>query len=1210
MNAPDGPATSGPALLGVRHHGPGSARAVRAALERRRPRAVLVEGPPEADAIVHLAADPDMRPPVALLAHAADDPGRSAFWPLADFSPEWVAIRWALDRGAAVRFIDLPAAHTLAPWPGRPEPPHPDPVEALAAAAGRDDPERWWEDAVEHRGGMPGRDPLASFRAIAEAMAALRPADGGPDGGGPDAPTGHDAVREAHMRLRLREARREFGDDIAVVCGAWHVPALAARRTAAADRRVLRGLPKVRTEIAWVPWTHRRLARRSGYGAGVTSPGWYGHLFRTPDRPVERWMTTVARLLRAEGHPVSSAHVIEAVRLADTLAAVRGRPLPGLAETTDAILAVMCDGSPVPLALVQDRLVVGDALGTVPDAAPAAPLRRDLTRLQRTLRLPPEAALREREFDLRKDIGAARSRLLHRLRILGVDWGEPLPARGGSGTFKEVWRLCWEPGLAVRLAEAGVWGTTVGAAAAARAGAAARSAGSPAEVTALAEQCLLAGLPDALPAVLRALADRAALEADVGRLARALPALVRAVRYGDVRRTDTGALAGVAAALAERVFAGLPDACSGLGRDAAREALGDVDAVHRAVALLERPGVRERWAAVLAGLAGRERIPGEIRGRAARLLLDEGRLPDARAARLMALALSPAEEPAEAAAWIEGFTTGDGAGGLLLVHDERLFALTDAWLTGVPAGTFPGVLPLLRRTFAEFAPAVRRAVGERVRAGGPGPSSAPGRTPPLDPVRAAAVLPTLRLLLDLGDDLDDNPGDNHDEAPTAPPVPGPGVPGDAPTDAARRERLRRWRLVLGAGCGPDGCDPDGRGTDGTGTELDGDDAAMDRALEALYGAPRAGRGTGRDGRRGGGLGASAPRVARWLGDIRTYFPSSVVQVMQRDALERLGLTQLLLEPELLTAVEADVHLAGTLLSLARAMPEETRATAREVVRKVVRDLEDRLAGRTRAALTGALDRSARARRPRPRDIDWNLTIRANLQHYLPEHRAVVPERLVGHARAARSLRKEVFLCVDQSGSMAASVVHAAVFGAVLASTRSLDTRLIAFDTAVVDLTDRLADPVEALFGVQLGGGTDIDRALAHCQSRITRPAETVVVLISDLHEGGTPGGMLRRVAAMKAAGVRFVALLALSDDGTPAHDHEHAAALAALGVPAFACTPDLFPEVMAAALENRPLPVPGPSIAGPRASFRAGPEQGPDDGPDDGGTEEPRTRWA
>ncbi|MFE5544887.1 VWA domain-containing protein [Streptomyces sp. NPDC056534] len=392
--------------------------------------------------------------------------------------------------------------------------------------------------------------------------------------------------------------------------------------------------------------------------------------------------------------------------------------------------------------------------------------------------------------------------------------------------------------------------------------------------------------------------------------------------------------------------------------------------------------------------------------------------------------------------------------------------------------------------------------------------------------------------------------------PTAGPSAGvqPGPAGD--------ERLRRWRLVLGGG-----------ESDGTGRALTGTDAAMDGALTALYGrGNQGGDRTGRD--RSAGLGASAPSVARWLGDIRTYFPSSVVQVMQRDAIDRLGLATLLLEPEMLEAVEADVHLVGTLLSLHQAMPETTRETARAVVRKVVDDLEKRLATRTRATLTGALDRSARISRPRHRDIDWDRTIRANLKNYLPEHRTVVPERLIGHGRASQAIRKEVVLCVDQSGSMAASVVHASVFGAVLASMRSIATRLVVFDTAVVDLTDRIDDPVDVLFGTQLGGGTDINRALAHCQSKITRPADTVVVLISDLYEGGIRDEMLKRVAAMKASGVQFIALLALSDEGAPAFDRDHAAALAALGAPAFACTPDLFPEIMAAALEKRPLPIP------------------------------------
>ncbi|WP_405636684.1 VWA domain-containing protein [Streptomyces sp. NBC_01178] len=407
--------------------------------------------------------------------------------------------------------------------------------------------------------------------------------------------------------------------------------------------------------------------------------------------------------------------------------------------------------------------------------------------------------------------------------------------------------------------------------------------------------------------------------------------------------------------------------------------------------------------------------------------------------------------------------------------------------------------------------------------------------------------------------------------PTGETMDGPTTTAQAPP-APDAERLRRWRMVLGADA-----------AESTGHTLTGRDAAMDAALNALYGGG-AGKKPGDrgSGGRSAGLGASAPSVARWLGDIRTYFPASVVQVMQRDAIDRLGLAALLLEPEMLEAVEPDVHLVGTLLSLHKAMPDTTRETARAVVRKVVEDLEKRWESRTRTTLSGALDRSARTSRPSHRDIDWDRTVRANLKNYLtlpgrdgaPARGTVVPERLVGHGRAARSVRKDVVLCVDQSGSMAASVVYASVFGAVLASLRTLSTRLVVFDTAVVDLTDQLDDPVDLLFGARLGGGTDINRALAYCQSRITRPADTVVVLISDLHEGGIRGEMLKRVAAMKASGVQFVTLLALSDEGAPAYDHEHAAALGALGAPAFACTPDLFPDVMAAAIEKRPLPVP------------------------------------
>jgi Mg-chelatase subunit ChlD len=375
--------------------------------------------------------------------------------------------------------------------------------------------------------------------------------------------------------------------------------------------------------------------------------------------------------------------------------------------------------------------------------------------------------------------------------------------------------------------------------------------------------------------------------------------------------------------------------------------------------------------------------------------------------------------------------------------------------------------------------------------------------------------------------------------------------------------MRRWRLVLGGGP-----------ADGTGCALDGADAQMDAALAALYdqgGASRDGDG-GRADRREGGLSASAPRVARWLGDIRTYFPSTVVQVMQKDAIERLDLTRLLLEPEMLEAVEPDVHLVGTLLALNKVMPDQARESARAVVRTVVAELERRLTQKTRAAVSGALDRSARTHRPkRVADIDWDRTIRANLKNYLPEKNTVVPSRLVGYARRRRSVQREVVLCIDQSGSMASSVVYASVFGAALASMRALKTSLVVFDTAVVDLTDRLHDPVELLFGTQLGGGTDINRAVAYSQGLITRPTDSIFVLISDLYEGGVREEMLRRVAAMTRAGVQVIVLLALSDEGAPFYDHENAAALAAMGVPAFACTPDAFPGLMAAAIERRDI---------------------------------------
>src|SRR5215470_2389142 len=477
------------AVYGIRHHGPGSARSVRAALAGQRPDVVLIEGPPEADELVALAAEEDMRPPVALLGYVPGEPQLAAFWPFAVFSPEWQAIRYALDAGIPVRFCDLPAAHQLALRGAREDEPRQrsDPVSDLAAAAGYDDPERWWEDVVEH---VPGP---AVFDALAEAIAIVRADDGDPGS--------RDAVREAYMRRVLRRTAREGFERIAVVCGAWHVPALRQMPSVASDDRLLRGLPKVKAAMTWVPWTYGRLSYASGYGAGIRSPGWYDHLFSSPGQPVERWLARAAAVLRADGVPASSAHVIESVRLAAALAALRGRPLAGLEEVTEAAGAVLCEGSDLLVALIQRRLVVGERLGAVPPATPMVPLQRDLTDQQRRLKLRPEVMgpePRDYDLDLRKPNDLARSRLLYRLALLDVPWGATQQGRTRNiGTFRESWQLTWRPELDLALIEASMWGSTVEAAATQRALSIADSAPALDELTALTERCLLADLGDA-----------------------------------------------------------------------------------------------------------------------------------------------------------------------------------------------------------------------------------------------------------------------------------------------------------------------------------------------------------------------------------------------------------------------------------------------------------------------------------------------------------------------------------------------------------------------------------------------------------------------------------------------------------------------------------------------------------------------------------------
>lgn len=735
-------------ICGIRHHGPGSARAVARVLHDDAPDIVLVEGPAEADAITALATDPEMRPPVALLGHVLDHPERASFSPLASFSPEWVAITWAGEHEVPVRWIDLPLRHSLAETEvhgaGRGARVARDPLGELAAAAGYDDPERWWEDALEHRVGVAdaGASAAGPFDAIAEAMVAVRavfePA------GEPD-----DLVeqrREAAMRTGIRTAIADGYRRIVVVCGAWHVPALAtaaAPGRAKQDKVLLTKIPKVKAAVTWVPWTHRRLAAGTGYGAGVIAPGWYDHLFAHPGpEVVVRWFTDAARILRGADHDTSAADVVEATRLADALAALRGRPLPGLAEVDDAARAVLGGGSDAPMRLLSSALVVGDRIGHVPASTPMVPLARDLAAEQRRCRLKPEGSVRTLELDLRRLLDRERSRLLHRLGVLDVPWGVEQEGRGTTGTFRETWHLRWEPELEVRLIERAALGTQVASAAAAALAQRAVGAETLGELTALLETCLVAGLDASLPGLVALVAERSAVADDVARMLEALPALARTIRYGDVRGTDASALSGVVHGVVGRIAAGLAVAATGLDDDGAAGLAGQLREAQAALGLLPDRTDLDRFEQALGAIVEGARIHGRLQGLATRLLADATRLEPDAVERRLSRALSRGEAPLDAAAFVEGFLGGSGA---VLVHDPLLLGVLDRWIATLPASSFVEVLPLLRRTFGGFATAERRAIGERVRTG-EAPGGRRGRFE-LDSARAAAGLVTIGHLL-------------------------------------------------------------------------------------------------------------------------------------------------------------------------------------------------------------------------------------------------------------------------------------------------------------------------------------------------------------------------------------------------------------------------------------------------------------------------------
>jgi hypothetical protein len=760
-------------IFGIRHHGPGSAQSLRQALEALSPDCVLVEGPPDAANVLSLLVHQEMQPPVALLLYVPDKPEFAVYYPFAVFSPEWQALEYALRRNIPVQFMDLPQAHCLANWvekadkekaenasPAQDEPTaieqqeriaeqdnqgneqaeeskmslRIDPITVLAEAAGYSDSERWWEHMVEHR-----RDSQDLFAAILEAMTALRQ----------DLPPENDKTemqREAFMRQTIRAAEREGYQRIAVVCGAWHAPALAEMPTAKEDAALLKALPKVKVEATWVPWTYGRLTYASGYGAGIQSPGWYDHIWNSKDKIVIRWLANVARLLREEDLDASSASVIETVRLAESLAALRNHPLPGLSELNEATQTVLCFGDGTPMRLIQQKLIVSERLGSVPESTPMVPLARDLMREQKRLRLAPEATEKTLAFDLRKPTDLERSHLLHRLNLLSIGWGKTERVYGKKGTFNETWRLQWHPELSLKLIEAGIYGNTIYDAATAAIKEKANGAVDLPQLTQMLDATLLADLPEAVNALMTRLQNEAALTGDVAHLMGALPPLANVLRYGNVRNTDVAAVAHVVDGIVTRICISLPLACSALADDAAEEMFKLLIDTNSAILLLDQPAHISDWRNVLARMSEQQSLHSLLSGRCVRILLDSGELSSEESARRMGLALSLANEPAQAAAWVEGFLKGSG---LLLLHDEKLWQTLDSWVSQLPDEPFAGLLPLLRRTFSTFAKAERRQMGERVKRGTGEKIAIFTSSNEFDSQRADAVLPLVSQLLGL-----------------------------------------------------------------------------------------------------------------------------------------------------------------------------------------------------------------------------------------------------------------------------------------------------------------------------------------------------------------------------------------------------------------------------------------------------------------------------
>ena len=746
-------------ILGIRHHGPGSAALLRKALDLIDPVCVLVEGPPEGDELIQYVADPDLKPPVAMLLHASEETELASFMPFAEFSPEWQAMRWALQHKRPVRFCDWPAAVSLAQKKTAEEHPQAqapqersDALDLLASAAGYDDGETFWNGLVEQHA-HSGQNALSIFASIETAMTEAR-AQETSAAQSPEEAT-RNLQREAFMRSNIRAALKEFDGKIAVVTGAWHVGALRQLDNASDDRALIKDLPRLKIDATWVPWTDSRLSAFSGYGAGVISPGWYRHLWALYAREkmaeaeefASVWQSRTAFKLREEGFTAPTASAIEATRLALGLAAIRDLPMPGLAEMREASLAAMCDGNPVPLVMLERKLYIGERVGEIGDRIPQNPLARDLADCQRKTRLKPQDLELEIKLDLRSEAGLLKSTLLHRLNLINVPWGKLTDAQAGRGTFREVWVIKWDPSYSVSLAAALVYGVTIEQAAA---NATAKKAAETTSITQLAgliQSALVADLPETAASCIQQLQSVAVNSSDITDLMSAVSPLVRVLRYGTARRLPEDALRSLILSISVEINAGVRIAGHGLDEATATARIVATEAYDEALRLFADEALTASWRNELARIVTDDQVTPSIAGLSLR------RLHDVRAWELDRVATEFARhtgsrQPKDSGAFLEGFLRG---GSEVLLQDEPLLQLLDVWLCDLTEADFTESLPLLRRSMSSFDTVARRRLLERVQRGrqqstGMGSSDSAGENPAFE-----AALPLLYKILGLGE---------------------------------------------------------------------------------------------------------------------------------------------------------------------------------------------------------------------------------------------------------------------------------------------------------------------------------------------------------------------------------------------------------------------------------------------------------------------------